>query len=319
MGRLQPPFAMNRLVASLAITPNTETGMNKTPSALAAALLFAGAANSVSAADLLMRYQVAGLKPAPVIEVPETVTPGTPGETPGQVPPGSPSGTPGANPTQPPEEQPLPEPEPEPERAYLSCLDIKTVKPETASGVYSITVGGNAFDAYCDMESAGGGWTMVVAQFDVDPVRNWNEGIQGDYDPTLSTRRGFALSSAQIPSHTQTGFGRDHLATYADYANYTYTTGDIPAVTVSGFKGAYHIYRHSTLHYSFHDPEMSELLLGVAEGGEWHQTLSFDKVGGRFTWAFSPLNTLPHQRSYAMGGVLVASAQQDHAWTVWVR
>ncbi len=47
---------------------------------------------------------------------------------------------------------------------------------------------------------------MVVAQFESDVTANWNEGAQADYDPTLATSKAFALSTSQIPAHSQTAF-----------------------------------------------------------------------------------------------------------------
>jgi hypothetical protein len=226
-----------------------------------------------------------------------------------------------------PAEPVAPEAPAEPEVVVASsCLDLKAKRPEAPSGVHAITVGGKAFDVYCDMESAGGGWTLVVAQFETDPVTNWNEGIQADYDPSLASSRGFALSSAQLPAHTQTAFGRDLDADFVDYVNMRYSTGGIAKTLVSGLKNArsYHVHRDGGSYYSTHNPE-STFLTG---NQGWRNTLTFDATGvAGFNWAFSPVLSLYPVTGYnsqlasgfSMAGAALAQTQESFAWTVWVR
>lgn len=210
----------------------------------------------------------------------------------------------------------IPEP-PKVSGAAGSCKDILDNGNSNGSGVYSITVNDNEFNVYCDMTSAGGGWTMIVAQFEKDPVRNWNEGVQADYDPTLQTNKGFSLNSQEIPSHTETAFGKDLDADYIDYINYTYSTSNIAKTTVKGIKSNefYHIHRSSTSGYSLCNPEN-----GYANA-PWINALTFDKTGGNgFDWCFFPeANVSSDARGYSMSGNTLYYDTNEFAWTVWVR
>ena len=189
-----------------------------------------------------------------------------------------------------------------------SCLALKTAIPSSASGTYTIDPDGSAgptpaFSAYCDMTTEGGGWTMVVRQTDANPVV-WTGATNGT---------SFSLSAAQLPPHTQTGFGKDNDPTFINYANFQYTTGNIPKTLLAGLKpGAlsYHVHRNTANFYGSHNPENT---LGGA--AEWLNTLTFDVVGSNgFNWAFAP-NASPGQRGYSMNGVVFPAG----SWTVWVR
>ncbi len=46
--------------------------------------------------------------------------------------------------------------------SHFTCAEIKIADPERPSGTYTITVDGKSFDAYCDMDSDGGGWTLFT-------------------------------------------------------------------------------------------------------------------------------------------------------------
>ncbi len=206
------------------------------------------------------------------------------------------------------------------EFAADSCRQIKLGHPDSVSGVYwiqSITADTpTPFQVYCDMDSDGGGWTLVAAQFESDPVTDWNEGFQPDYDPSLAAGASFALQRYDIPPHVETAFGRDTEATFVDYVRFVYDTSDIPVVELTGKKTGelYNVHRDSGAYHLDYDPESTE-----TSDAEWNNALTFDKTGGvNNSWAFGPNHPQAAQRGYAMNGDYSASGESE-AWTVWVR
>jgi hypothetical protein len=169
------------------------------------------------------------------------------------------------------------------------------------------------------MVTDGGGWTLVLAQYEDDPVTNWNEGIQSDYDPSLTTKKGFALNTSQIPAHNQVAFGKDLNPTAVDYVNFNYITGDIAVTTVISPKTAkgYQVHRSVSGYYYYGDPEDG---YNSSTYPELRNGLTFDELGGnKLTWTFFPLQTSIPYRGYAYGGSNRYNVSDSYAWTVWVR
>ena len=65
------------------------------------------------------------------------------------------------------------------ENPALNCKDLKNKRPSVVSGVYWIDPDGgyhgNAFEAYCDQQTDGGGWTLVWSYTFTD-YKNFNSG-----------------------------------------------------------------------------------------------------------------------------------------------
>ena len=40
------------------------------------------------------------------------------------------------------------------------CYDVQRISPSAPSGVYTVQIGGNLVQVYCNMSIAGGGWTV---------------------------------------------------------------------------------------------------------------------------------------------------------------
>lgn len=200
-----------------------------------------------------------------------------------------------------------------------SCKELKNRSSSIPSGNYTITtVSGNDIAVYCDMDSYGGGWTLIVSQYELSPVA-WNVGVSSSFVPSFSEKVGFSLSSSQIPSHSEVAFGKDDEPAYVDYFDYTYTTGNLPVSLITGKKTGlnYQIYRDVNRYFAAHDPEDRQF---NSPGSQWVNTLSIDLVGvlHSFSWAFTPRGTNPQTRGYAMSGEF-QNSREDFAWTVWVR
>ncbi|KAL9642905.1 hypothetical protein ABK040_010600 [Willaertia magna] len=105
---------------------------------------------------------------------------------------------------------------------YSSCVNPDKCDLAVGDGVYWIKTK-SVFKVWCDMSSNGGGWTLIVAQFEADPIGSWAQGLPSTYDPTLQSKKSFTVDPLSIPSHSFTGFGKDLTATTIDYSTFVYS------------------------------------------------------------------------------------------------
>lgn len=121
----------------------------------------------------------------------------------------------------------------------LNCLDILASDPSVASGVYWLDGNGgdpsDAYQAYCDMETDGGGWIVTYLvdgeHFDAEYANNVTES---DAAPTAlnsqsdiwNAEKDFAVNELLYACTTQGG-ASSHYWTYTDTAPHSWFTDTI--------------------------------------------------------------------------------------------
>ncbi len=205
---------------------------------------------------------------------------------------------------------------------HSSCKDILLEYPHFAGqdGIYQAKVAGVDSSLYCNMTDQGGGWSLIVAQFEGNPV-NWNQGVSANYDASAnSVGESFAFNSSQIPSHTQMSFSHSNYDNkkITNIFNYQYTTGNIETTLILDIMSGinYQINRSSIYHCASHDPELGCPYIGTI----WEDTLTIDRYGllNAYSYSFGIKNSIPHQRDYAYKGFRVHNVDNG-AWLIFVR
>ena len=127
--------------------------------------------------------------------------------------------------------------------AYTDCKDAFT-RGQTTSGVYTIKPDNQtAFQAYCDMDTDGGGWTVFQRRKDgsVDFYRYWTDYQQGFGILSGEFWLGLDKIHRLTPTATQLRIDMqdfDGNSRYAQYANFS--VGDSVSkytLSVSGYSG----------------------------------------------------------------------------------
>lgn len=126
------------------------------------------------------------------------------------------------------------------ECSFLSCLDLLTREPETPSGAYVIDPDGEegvaAFEATCDMELDGGGWTVIS-------LEDFGAGADGWSDPRTSTCGaatvlggpvGFGLGALSERGYDLRGLAHTQARLALRYYRFDSWDGELAIVRVDG-------------------------------------------------------------------------------------
>ena len=126
---------------------------------------------------------------------------------------------------------------------YRNCKDALT-QGQTTSGVYTIQPDSQpAFQAYCDMETDGGGWTVFQRRMDgsVDFYRYWTDYQQGFGSLSGEFWLGLDKIHRLTSTATQLRVDLQDFEGNSRYAKYTsFSVGDSASkytLTVSGYSG----------------------------------------------------------------------------------
>lgn len=80
-------------------------------------------------------------------------------------------------------------------KTYTSCLDILNNNSDAQTGIYNIVLNREIFSAYCDMETQGGGWTLILSTGTEYPrSHSFWDGVDPD-DGQSTTYNGYTISS----------------------------------------------------------------------------------------------------------------------------
>ena len=87
----------------------------------------------------------------------------------------------------------------------VSCLEVQQANTSATTGKYWIAPLGTAFEAYCDMDSEGGGWTLVAWINSGDRLHANNAATVGD---VTAMSAGSKLSDALTTALNTGGYWR---------------------------------------------------------------------------------------------------------------
>lgn len=81
-----------------------------------------------------------------------------------------------------------------------SCQDIQLANPSAASGAYFLQLGGAAVQAYCDMDTDGGGWMLALNYVRSASVAGTPTALTRSFQHGLPILNGSSLGSDERQS-----------------------------------------------------------------------------------------------------------------------
>ena len=178
---------------------------------------------------------------------------------------------------------------------YSNCQDALT-QGQTTSGVYTIQPDSQpSFQAYCDMETDGGGWTVFQRRMDgsVNFYRYWTDyqqgfgSLTGEFWLGLDKIHRLTSTGTQLRVDLQDFYGS---SVYAQYTNFS--VGDSASkyiLTVSGYSGtagdSLPTSYHSGLPFTTRDQDNDLCGCNCAQtyqGAWWYRSCYYSSLNGLY-------------------------------------
>ena len=180
--------------------------------------------------------------------------------------------------------------------AYTDCKDAFT-RGQTTSGVYTIKPDNqSAFQAYCNMDTDGGGWTVFQRRKDgsVDFYRNWTDYQQGFGILSGEFWLGLDKIHRLTPTATQLRIDMQDFEGNSRYAQYSsFSVGDSVSkytLSVSGYSGTAgdSLTYHNGHKFSTRDQDNDGNCAQQFKGGWWYNNCHHSNLNGLYQGASRP-------------------------------
>ena len=178
---------------------------------------------------------------------------------------------------------------------YLDCKDAYQNGCNT-SGLYTINPDNQtAFQVYCDMDTSGGGWTVIQRRFNgsVNFNRNWAECARGfgnktgEYWLGLNYIHRLTTSAGQLLRVDLEDF--ENNTAFAQYTTFTVANGaDKYRLLVSGYSGTagdsmnYNSGQQFTTKDYDNDGKTGSNCASERKGPWWHYKCNFANLNGKY-------------------------------------
>jgi hypothetical protein len=162
-----------------------------------------------------------------------------------------------------------------------SCKGVLELNPNAQTGIHEITKSGITSSVYCDMETAGGGWTAVAS------ITN---------GPGIMRMNADGLDLSVLPEEQENSIKQNRYSAGGNYNETTYGTG------------TYHDRNESCWEYKVNDPSLSGTAVKKSvrdpETGESsYQVCDFDTDGGGWTLALRDNNDMGYDHESWTNGL----------------
>ena len=191
-----------------------------------------------------------------------------------------------------------------------SCKEIYECNSTSPSGKYWLHTRTGAVEVYCDMETDGGGWTVLMRRQDgsVDFYRNWTDyksgfgNLEGEHWLGLDNMYLLTHQSSAPPQLRVDLADWEGNTAFAKYGQFSVSDEDSDyTLSVSGYQSAstagdaltgHNGHRFSTID---RDNDLAQVHCAVScHGPWWHGTGYYSILTGKYHTSAGPWTSLPH-------------------------